>query len=176
MKHNTFNFLDVKFTITANKLNTSVYIKPTDTGLYTHFNSCTLYNYKISSIKTLLYRAIKLCSTWLEFHVEVQRLQQIFVNNGYPQRIVDNIIKKVVNKYNSRDSHSSDDTNKLNLFVQLFDVNSYKYDEKLLNNIINNHVKPIKNYRLKIISYYRPKNLAVISLPGKLCHLGQRMT
>ena len=84
MKDNTFNFLDVKLTINNGVISTSV-IKPTDKGTYSNFNSHTLTNYKISVVKTLLHRAIKVSSSWEEVHNEVDRLQQVFGNNGYPQ-------------------------------------------------------------------------------------------
>ena len=62
-QNNSFHFLDVQFTITENVIDTSVYIKPTDRGMYSNCSSHTLESYKISIIKTLVNRAIKVSSS-----------------------------------------------------------------------------------------------------------------
>ena len=49
------------------KLSTSVYRKPTDTGLYLHYDSYIDHRYKASLLKTMLYRACRLSSTWKAF-------------------------------------------------------------------------------------------------------------
>ena len=60
MRNNSFNFLDVKLQRLSNgKIQTSVYVKSTDTGVYTNFQSHTPMQYKRSIIKTLVTRAIK---------------------------------------------------------------------------------------------------------------------
>ena len=64
-QNNSFHFLDVQFTITENIIETSVYIKPTDRGMYSNFSSHTLESYKISILKTLVNRAIKVSSPWI---------------------------------------------------------------------------------------------------------------
>ena len=62
-QNNSFHFLDVQFIIIENIIETSVYIKPTDRGMYSNFSSHTLESYNISIIKTLVNRAIKGPST-----------------------------------------------------------------------------------------------------------------
>lgn len=46
----------------------SIYCKPTFTGIGLHFLSFIPYSYKINSVKTLIARAYNLCSTWTAFH------------------------------------------------------------------------------------------------------------
>ena len=75
--------------------NLSIFRKNTFTGLGMNFHSYTFIKFKINNIKSLIFRAHKLCSTWLEFHNEVQFLLNYFKINGYPEKI----IFKVINKF-----------------------------------------------------------------------------
>ena len=47
---------------------------------------------------TLLHRAFKLCSNFEHFHQEIDKLKNIFENNGYPKSFVDFCIKKYLDK------------------------------------------------------------------------------
>ena len=72
MDNNVFHFLDLKFVI--NKLgqfNTSVYIKPTDTGLYKNYNSYIPDTHKKTITKTLVFRPIKYSCSWISFNSEI---------------------------------------------------------------------------------------------------------
>ena len=84
MTDNCFHFLDVKLYVRDGQISTSVFIKDTDKGLYCSYLSHMLPQYKRSIIKTLVHRALKLCSSWKEVDVEMGRLKQVFVNNNIP--------------------------------------------------------------------------------------------
>ena len=92
------NFLDVQ----VNKRNSignysfvlNIFRKATFTGQGLNFYSYTYWNFKVNSIKTLLVRAHRLCSTWQDFHNEVQFLLKFFKTNAYPEWVVYNTIKK----------------------------------------------------------------------------------
>ena len=59
MTSNTFNFLDVSITRLPNgELQAGVYVKQTDTSVYTNFNSHTPLQYKRLVVKSLANRAI----------------------------------------------------------------------------------------------------------------------
>ena len=93
MDNNDFHILDLKFVIDElGQFNTSVYIKPTDKGLYTNFNSYIPDTYKKSIAKTLVFRAIKYSSSWISFSSEINRIKQVLVNNGFSLLIVGSII------------------------------------------------------------------------------------
>ena len=66
---------------------TSVYRKPTFSGLYTQWKSFCPDSRKISLIKTLTHRALKICSP-CKLSGELQFLEQLFLKNGYPQHII----------------------------------------------------------------------------------------
>ena len=92
MTDNCFHFLDVKLYVRDGQISTSVFIKDTDKGLYCSYLSHTLSQYKRSIIKTLVHRALKLCSSWKEVDVEMGRFKQVFVNNEYSLSIIDKVI------------------------------------------------------------------------------------
>ena len=70
-KDHTFSFLDVKITRENNHFSTSVYRKPTFSGVYTNFNSFIPNEYKCGLINTLLFRGFNICSSYEKFHQEV---------------------------------------------------------------------------------------------------------
>ena len=163
-QNNSFHFLDVQFTITENIIETSVYIKPTDRGMYSNFFfSHTLESYKISLIKTLVNRALKVSSSWISFDSEIQRLRRLFVDNGYPLFLIDKTINNMLNKVHTVATTESETNQNINLFVQLFHVSSFKSDENKLKSIIQHHVKPLdQNAKVSVKAYFRPYKLSSV--------------
>ena len=78
-------------------LNFNIFRKGTFTGLGMNYFSYTYYNFKINNIKTLVFRAYHLCSTWCDFNYEIQFLLQYFKTNGYPEKEVFKVINKFLN-------------------------------------------------------------------------------
>ena len=99
-KDNTFSFLDILIK-RDNGFKTSVYRKPTFSGVFTNFTSFVHISYKHSLIQTLLHRCYALCSDIELFHHEVSLLKNIFKCNGYPKNFVDFCINKFYDKLNS---------------------------------------------------------------------------
>ena len=156
MVNNKFHFLDISMSIgEGGAIETGVYIKPTDTGLYVNFNSYLPDNYKISVIKTLVNRALTHSSCWNSYSTEIERLKQIFINNDYPLKTVENIIKKKMDNFLS--NNSGDDVTFVDLYVRLFNLSNFSSDSKLVDKILQTHVRsrePNKSIRLR--PYYRP--------------------
>ena len=71
-------FLDVLVTRNAGSFCTSLYRKPTFSGLYSHFGSYMPDSYKKGLVYTLLHRAFVLCSIWDKCHEEVVFLKEYF--------------------------------------------------------------------------------------------------
>lgn len=157
---NKFHFLDVQLIISNNgEIQTSVYIKPTDKGSYSNFQSHTLPTYKKSIIKTLVFRALKYCSTWQYLHVELDRIKQVLINNNYPLCLIDSVINNMMAKYIANDPNPT--RKKIVLFVRLSNLSSFQKDSKLLTNIIKEHVKPIdSNSTIDLHAYFKPTKLA----------------
>ena len=74
-----------------------IFRKATFTGLGMNYHSFTYMNFKINNIKTLIFRAFRLCGNWHDFHMEVEFLLNYFRNNGYPDGVIFNQINMFLN-------------------------------------------------------------------------------
>ena len=98
----SLSFLDVDIKTNKNKFSTSVYRKSTFSGLgisYFSFWSC---RFKINSITTLLHRAFNICSNYHLLHDEFKFLCNFFVQNGFPELLVQSKINKFLNSKHER--------------------------------------------------------------------------
>ena len=78
---------------------TSVYRKPTFSGIYTNFNSLLPSSYKIGLLHTL-HRCFRICSDWTKIHLELVKLIDVFKSNCYPENFINNCFKLFLdNKY-----------------------------------------------------------------------------
>ena len=84
------SFLDIEVFREKGKFVTTVYRKPTFSGVYTHFESFLPTIYKLGMIYTLAYRCLKIYSDWSKFHGELSFLKQVFLKTGYPLSFIDN--------------------------------------------------------------------------------------
>ena len=141
-------------------ITTSVYIKPTDKGVYTNYLShiCQTHNYKKSIIKTLVIRAIKYSLNWLTFNSEIDRIKQVLVNNNFPLYLIDTIVQRSLSKHLTPSDVMPNDP--ITFYVRLNNLHTMKLDEKTLKNILPHHVIPTNKYRqIKFISYLKPVKL-----------------
>ena len=72
-------------------MSTTIYGKPTFTGLYTRWDSYCSTDQKLSLIRSFTNRAMKTYSPKNPGD-EISKIRSIFERNGYPQPIVDRII------------------------------------------------------------------------------------
>ena len=95
-------FLDLLITRDQNQtIQTTIYRKKTFSGLGMSFFSYTPLKFKINNIKTLLYRAYHLSSSYMSIHLEFEFLRTFFANNGYPAKMFEVECKKFLsNIYN----------------------------------------------------------------------------
>lgn len=94
----TLSFLDINITRSNGSFNTSVYQKPTFTALFTNFHSFIPLTYKKGLISTLLNRYFKICSSFENFHVEIEKFRKIFNRNGYPTQLYDKCVRVFLDK------------------------------------------------------------------------------
>lgn len=94
----SFSFLDIKIDRTCDKFCTSVYRKPTFSGVYTNFTSFIPLSYKYSLVYSLLFRCFRITSDFSRFHVEVKFLKDTLSKNGYPVSFVDTCVKRFLDK------------------------------------------------------------------------------
>ena len=105
-QNNAIPFLDVyvsKQEISHNNscnvtFSTSIYRKPSFSGLGTSFFSFTPLLYKINAIRTLLFRAYNLSSTYTQIIQEVEFLKSFFISNGFPRFLIENRVRSFFNK------------------------------------------------------------------------------
>ena len=161
MNGKVFNFLDVKLTLNdRGTLCTSVYIKPTDKGLYSNFQSHTPLRYKKSILRALFNRAVKHSHSWIDFHTEANRIKSVFSNNNYPQHLVENVLQSVLNKHFSN-SHVFPNENDIKYFIKLDNISTFTSDEKTIKQIINRHVSSVNiDNNVTVSSYFKPKKLS----------------
>ena len=86
-------FMDVCVDRSMNgSLETSVFRKPTFTGLYITWDSFCATKYKVNLVKNLVNRAQRICSG-SRLNEELDKLKEIFMKNGYPEDLLARIIK-----------------------------------------------------------------------------------
>ena len=91
-------FLDMLIDRNNGQMTTSIYRKPTFTGVYTHFHSFLPSIYKFGLLSTILFRYFSICSSFQLFHLQILEFKEIFLRNGYPLKIIDTCVQKFLNK------------------------------------------------------------------------------
>jgi hypothetical protein len=76
---------------------TSIYRKPTFSGIYLNFRSYAPMIYKKGLINCLLYRIFHLCSNWALIHEEINNLKCILLFNKYSSTLINDCIQKILN-------------------------------------------------------------------------------
>ncbi|XP_076035246.1 uncharacterized protein LOC143021531 [Oratosquilla oratoria] len=92
-------FLDVFVKPVDSKFVTSVHVKETNEGRCLNAEGECPTSYKRSVIRSYVNRAFTHCSTWPILHQELQRLQQVLVNNGFSKKDVQSIIMQKMDAY-----------------------------------------------------------------------------
>ena len=87
------SFLDTLITRKKQNLDTTVFTKSTSTGECLNYISICPERYKIAVIKNFLHRAFNICSTWNAFHSELLRIQQLLVDNNFPNTVIEKTIQ-----------------------------------------------------------------------------------
>ena len=102
-KEKTLSFLDVTVARINNKFETSVFRKKTFTGLGSHYLSFEPMLYKINAIRTLIFRAYALSSSYVNFTNEIDFLKNYFFDNGFPCNLFYKYVRLFLsNVYNPR--------------------------------------------------------------------------
>ena len=87
-------FLDIPISRSESKFATSVYRKPTFTGLFTNFNSFIPLVYKQNLVSSLIHRIFNLCSSYENFHTPLEVVRKLFNSNGFPSHMFDRIVRR----------------------------------------------------------------------------------
>ncbi|CAF4367802.1 unnamed protein product, partial [Rotaria sordida] len=84
-------FLDVQVIRSSEQqcFETTIYRKPTFTGLLTSWNSYVPIQYKKASIVSMVNRALNICSTYKHLEDEFNEIRRIGLLNNYPLSFID---------------------------------------------------------------------------------------
>ena len=93
-KQNRMSFLDIEIICEYKTFTTSVYRKPTFSGVYTYFDSFLPSTYKFGSVYTLAYKCFSIFSSWTKLHNELVCLKETFLKNGCPEDFINKCFKK----------------------------------------------------------------------------------
>ena len=96
--NNCLPFLDILITWANGSFSTSVFHKPTFTGLYTKYNSFITSVYKTGLISSLFNRYFSICSSYFIFDLHLQNLKKTYLLNGYPNSFIDTCICRFLDK------------------------------------------------------------------------------
>jgi hypothetical protein len=95
--NDTLSFLDILIKRNCDGLfETTIYRKPTFSGLYLKWNSYLPKKFKINLITCLLNRAWRICSSTELFNLEVQFIKDILLSNGYPKTVLHSVTDKFI--------------------------------------------------------------------------------
>ena len=170
-KNQSISFLDVLVKRdNEDKLNTSIYRKPTSNDIYINWYAHSPNAWKIATLKNLIKRAFCISSTKLLLETELKYLKYVFCTyNQYPEKLVDDIIrsereyqvkkltKEVENQRNNLND-VSDDVITLTLpYGGNIGDNIISKMKKNISKVIS--VMPKKNKNTKIRVIYKAKKL-----------------
>ena len=110
----TPHFLDLE--ITSNGL--KIYRKETFTGHYTNFSSFVPWNYRISWIRSLVYRTKRLCDRE-HFKEGIREVKKFASWNGFPRSVRNRLINKFVNSTSNRQTEREEDPEVITLWFNV---------------------------------------------------------
>ena len=100
-KSNKLPFLDVLVERCEFSFLSYIYRKPTYTGLYLSWDSFAPRSKKPKLIKCLSFRALNICCE-SKIKEELKVIKEIFMNNGYPEEIIDENINLTVTRFKNK--------------------------------------------------------------------------
>jgi len=109
------SFLDINLKKEGNRIGSEVFHKETDTDLIMQFDSNIPMKYKRGLIGCLVIRALRICSNWTKITKEFQLLKEKLVSNGFPIGMVENEIRKVVDRWNNNKIGKKEKADKSNV-------------------------------------------------------------
>ena len=74
------SFLDILIKNEGNRFLTSVYRKKTSIGLFPQFHSFTPMSYKIGLIRCCIHKALKISSSYIIFHNELEKMKILLLS------------------------------------------------------------------------------------------------
>ena len=99
LKEGQLPFLDMKVICNNCRLSSTLYCKPTDTGLIINFHALVPLKYKRSVVTGFVHRIFRACCTWEYFHASLERAKQVLRDNQYPTNFYEPLIHSMIEKF-----------------------------------------------------------------------------
>ena len=135
-------FLDVLIIRSNNNtIETTVYRKETNTDIYINWFAHAPFEWKKSTLNTIVKRAQLICSTEKYLELEISHIKDVFCNlNSYPRKYVQRTIDNILYKQNQENIDTNTE-NKETTYIQL----TLPYTGKKGNNLISKMKKSLRN-------------------------------
>ncbi|XP_064079522.1 uncharacterized protein LOC135196612 [Macrobrachium nipponense] len=150
-------FLDVLVYKTDDGLRTSVCTKQTNLGLCRNGDSKCLARFKNTTVRAFIRRALTHCSSWQDTFKELDRVTQVLVNNGYPNRLINKEVRTTLDHWYSKSERPQPHPHeKIKLYYKARMHAHHCEDEDALRKIIRENVTPTEvNKELELVIYYQ---------------------
>ena len=100
------NFLDTSVNNNESLIDISCFNKKTNIGLYTHHSSLVDFELEKALISSLLSRAYGICTSWKNFHDQIDYIKNCLMKLGYSENFIYNCISKYLCKIFDSDTKS----------------------------------------------------------------------
>ncbi|XP_076056327.1 uncharacterized protein LOC143034276 [Oratosquilla oratoria] len=135
-------FLDIDITKDKNGFKTKVYTKDTNVGRCLNARGECPPAYKRSVAAAYINRALTRCSSWTETRHELERIRQLLTNNGYPDEMIEGLIRKKLDHYTAPTQTPVSPDCKITIYYQSSYHDRYKDECDAIRGIIKRGVTP----------------------------------
>ena len=151
-------FLDILVKKEGNNFNTTVYTKQTNVGRCLNARGECPDAYKKSVVNSYVNRAFTHCSTWRQTHNELDRIRQLLTNNGYKEDMVEECIRRKMDKFASSEEIPTDENNSvIPIYYKMNFGTAYNQEAKVVQGIIRRGLSPTdENTKIDLRIYCRP--------------------
>ena len=103
-------FLDMEINHVGNRLSSTWYVKPTDTGLIMNYHAVVPKRYKKSVVQSFVHRIHRCCSSWENVTSSLQRAKEVLEKNQYPAQFFEPIIGETLNNIQAQSNQQEAET------------------------------------------------------------------
>ena len=170
--NNSLNFLDTKITLKSPEIQIQYYMKPTNTGIYMPVSAYAPQRYKIAAIRSLFYRALKICSSSNLYEEAAKQIENMFRSNGFS----DDLIAQIKNKVENSATHANQVSNekKIVYWRLPFIDNGFKElndrIKDLNQNLTHTIIKPAFKMN-KMLNHFNSKDKITSDLKSNVVYL-----
>ena len=152
-------FLDVDIQKHESGFKTKVYTKATNMGRCLNARGECPIQYKRSVAAAYVNRALTHCNNWTDTHRELDRIRQLLTNNGFPDSLIENIIKEKLEKFTNTTQERKPKLESIVIYHRSTFHNRYKEESNALKNIINRGAHPTNSRTNIVVRIYNKPNL-----------------